>query len=70
VQQRAPGSDALHHAGFAVFGDRRCELGSTGWRLHGALVLVTNRKVAGVIVDDCAVNWCYGYPTCGRLWMT
>lgn len=50
-------ADALDAAGFTVHRDLTCRYDY--WTERG-VVLVTNRKVSGVIIDDKCINWRFG----------
>lgn len=52
-------SQALHHAGIPTMSDPQRRYGQDGWR-EADIVLVTNMKVSGVIIDDRCINWTFG----------
>ena len=59
----------LDDAGFTAYADFDRRIGQNGWRGgdDGKVVLVTNMKVHGWIVDDNGFNYQYGDPEC-ELW--
>jgi hypothetical protein len=61
---------ALARQGFAVFEDHMRRWGQTGWDggRGGRVILVTNMKVSGHVIDDRCLNWRYGQPT-ADLWL-
>jgi hypothetical protein len=63
-------AEALQDAGFYVLDDQDHRYGQLGWdggRTTGRVVLVTNMKVSGWLVDDRAMNWHYGDST-NKIW--
>lgn len=60
-------SEYLRDAGYRTKTDIGRTLGQCGWDggESGRVILVTNLKVSGYLIDDRAFNYRYGFPTDG-----